>query len=233
LRSTREGGGSITPQQVLIKFESNKRIDAGVQGDHGVILLVCALPENFADITCGDVDFLIDGKQKLKRHFSENQNGDIYVLGNTLYILLPRCYTAGTSLRVQVGGRTSDGENKQLVWTPLSETIVFGRSISAGYGCTHGASRECRHDCGEGKGCENPQLAQIRDLVIDSHSHRNMEAISQIGVDGDGGLTIGGQSLFQLVTDVANASLAGILTRLDAIEGAMDGTAAALNPHEE
>ena len=222
------GGDNITPQQVLIKFESNKRIDAGAQGDHDVILLVCELPESFAGITCGDVDFLIDGKQKLKRHFSENQNGDIYVLRNTLYILLPRFYTAGTSLRVQVGGRTSNGENKQLIWTPLSETIVFSRSISAGYGCARGAT--C--DCHDGKGCDNPQLALIRDLVIDSHGHGNMEALSQIGMDGDGGLTVGGQSLFQLVTDAANAMLAGILTRLDAIEGAMDGTAAALNPIE-
>jgi len=226
------GGDNITPQQVLIKFESNKRIDAGAQGDHDVILLVCELPESFAGITCGDVDFLIDGKQKLKRHFSENQNADIYVLRNTLYILLPRCYTAGTSLRVQVGGRTSDGENKQLIWTPLSETIVFGRSIAAGYGCAHGASRECRHGCGEGKGCENPQLALIRDLVIDGHGHSNMEALGQIGVDGDGGLTVGGRSLFQLLTDASDAMLASILARLDAIESAMDGTAAALNPHE-
>ena len=232
MRSTRKGGDNITPQQISIKFESNKRIDAGTQGNHDVTLLVCELPESFAGITCGDVDFLIDGKQKLKRHFSENKNGDIYVLQGTLYILLPRCYTAGTSLRVQVGGRTSDGENKQLVWTPLSETIVFGRSIAAGYGCTHGAGRECCHSCGEGKGCENPQLALIRDLVIDSHGHGNMEALVQIGVDGDGGLTIGGRSLFQLVTDASDAVLASILTRLDAIEGAMTDTAAALNPYE-
>ena len=176
------------------------------------------------------MDFLIDGKQKIKRHFSENQSNDIYLCGNTLYILLPRCYTSGTSLRVQVGGRTSDGENKQLIWTPLSETIVFGKSIAAGYGCARGNDRACRHGCGEGKDCENPQFALLRDLVTDSHWHGNLEALGQIGVDGDGGLTLGGKSLAQLVTDAASAALAGILSRLDAIEGAMAGTAAALNP---
>lgn len=199
MRSTHKGGGFITPQQVLLKFESNKRIDIGVQGDHDVILLVCELPESFNDITNGDVDFLIDGNQKLKRHFSVNQNNDIYLCQNTLYILLPRCYTSGTSLRVQVGGRTSDGQNQQVAWTPLSETIVFSRSISAGYGCSHSKGHGCLP--GKDDGCENTQLALIRDLVKDSHYHGNIEALNRVEIDEDGNFVWGGQPLIQLATD--------------------------------
>ena len=153
------------------------------------------------------MDFLIDGKQKLKRHFSENQAGGIYVLQNTLYILLPRCYTSGTSLRVQVGGRTSNGEHKQLLWTPLSETIVFGRSIAAGVGCAHGNDLACHHGRGEGKGCEDPRFALIRDLVRDAHFHSNVEALDRISVDGNGWPAWegrpwpGGEASVQLATD--------------------------------
>ena len=160
---------------MVIQFISDRRIDVGAQGDHDVILLVCELPESFSDITNGDVDFLIDGSQKFKRHFSENRDNDIYLCGNTLYILLPRRCTSGTSLRVQVGGRTGDGEHKQLVWTPLSETIVFGRSISAGYGCAPQKGHGCCH--GEDDGRES---ALLRDLVTDSHYHGNLEALNGI-----------------------------------------------------
>ena len=199
MRSTRKGGCHITPQQIAIKFESNRRIDVGVQGDHDVILLVCELPEGFSDITNGDVDFLIDGNQKLKRHFSENQSNDIFLCRNTLYILLPRRYTAGTSLRVQVGGRTSDGVNRQLIWTLLSETIVFGKSISAGHVGTPQKKHSCNHDkeaCGE-----DAQLALIRDLVADSHYHGNIEVLNQIAFDEDGSFIWGGQPLIQLATE--------------------------------
>jgi len=143
------------------------------------------LPESFNDIANGDVDFLIDGSQKLKRHFSQNQANDIYLCQNTLYILLPRRYTSGTSLRVQVGGRTSDGEHRQLVWTPLSETIVFGRSISAGFGCAPGKQHDCHHGCGSDNGCENPQLALIRDLATDSHYHGNLELLNGMALATD------------------------------------------------
>ena len=183
----------------MIQFISDRRIDVGVQGDHDVVLLVCELPERFSDITNGDVDFLIDGSQKLKRHFSENQKGDIYLCRNTLYILLPRRYTSGTSLRVQVGGRTADGTGRQMVWTPLSETIVFGRSISTGYGCTSQKGSNCHHgkeDC-----CEDAQLTLIRDLVKDSHYHGNIEALNQIALDEDGNFVWSGQPLIRLATD--------------------------------
>lgn len=173
----------------------------GVQGDHDVILLVCELPESFNGVTNGDVDFLIDGSQKLKRHFSENQNNDIYLCQNTLYILLPRRYTSGVSLRVQVGGRTSDGTNRQLVWTPLSETIVFGRSISAGFGCAPEKKHDCHHKCGTEDGRENSQLTLIRDLVTDSHYHSNIEALNKVAVDEEGNLILDGQPLLQLATD--------------------------------
>ena len=145
------------------------------------------------------MDFLIDGNQKLKRHFSENQRSDIYLCRNTLYILLPRRYSAGTSLRVQVGGRTSDGENRQVVWTPLSETIVFGRSISAGYGCSHPKVPGCHH--GKDDDCDDAQLTLIRDLVTDSHYHGNMEALGRITEDDDGNFIWDGQPLIQLATD--------------------------------
>jgi len=108
-----------------------------------------------------------------------------------------------------------------LVWTPLSETIVFGRSISAGYSCAPHKGPSCHHD--KDNCCEDAQLALIRDLVTDSHYHDNLEALHLIGIDGDGGLTIGGQPLIQL---------ASILARLDAIESAMDGAVAALDPKE-
>ena len=145
------------------------------------------------------MDFLIDGSQKIKRHFSENQSNDIFLCGNTLYILLPRRYTSGTSLRVQVGGRTSDEENRQLVWTPLSETIVFGRSISAGYSCGPQKGYGCHHgkeDCRD-----DTQLPLIRDLVTDSHYHGNIEALNQISFDEEGNFIISGQPLIQLATD--------------------------------
>ena len=129
------------------------------------------------------MDFLIDGSQKLKRHFSENQSNDIYLCRNTLYILLPRRYTSGISLRVQVGGRTSDGENRQLIWTPLSETIVFGRSISAGYGCAPQKAPCCHH--GKDDCHEDAQLALIRDLVTDSHYHDNLELLGRIALATD------------------------------------------------
>jgi len=199
LRSIREGGETITPKQVVIHFKSDRRIDVGVQGDHDVILLVCELPESFSDITNGDVDFLIDGGQKLKRHFSENQSNDIYLCQNTLYILLPRRYTSGMSLRVQVGGRTSDGTNRQVVWTPMSETIVFARSISDGYGCAPKKPHGCCH--GKDDGCEDAQLTLIRDLVADSHYHSNIEALNQIAFDEEGNITWTGQPLIQLATD--------------------------------
>jgi len=141
------------------------------------------LPESFSDISNGDVDFLIDGSQKLKRHFSENQDNDIYLCRNTLYILLPRRYTSGTSLRVQVGGRTADSTGRQLVWTPLSETIVFGRGISAGYGCAHLKSHGCHH--GKDDCCGDAQGALLRDLVADSHYHGNMEFLGRLALATD------------------------------------------------
>ena len=153
-------------------------------------MLVCELPEEFSGITCGDVDFLIDGSQKIKRHFSENQNNDIYLCGNTLYILLPRRYTSGTSLRVQVGGRTRDGDNRQLVWTSLSETIVFGRSISTGFGGVSRKGHDCHHD-----NCDNGQTALIRDLVTDAHWHGNLEILNLISIDAEGNFLWDGNPL--------------------------------------
>jgi len=145
------------------------------------------------------VDFLIDGRQKLKRHFSENQKNDIYLCRNTLYILLPRRYTAGVSLRLQVGGRTGDGERRQIVWTPLSETIVFGRSISAGIGCAPKKGPGCCH--GEDEGCENAQTALLRDLVKDAHYHGNIEALNRVALDEEGKLVLDGQPLVELASD--------------------------------
>jgi len=144
------------------------------------------------------VDFLIDGKQKIKRHFSENQSNDIYLCGNTLYILLPRRYTSGISLRIQVGGRTSDGDNRQLIWTPLSETVVFGRSITAGYGCGPPKDHGCHHG---GDGCGHGHSAVLRDLITDAHWHGNMEVLGRITMDAAGNLVFGGQPLIQLATD--------------------------------
>ena len=145
------------------------------------------------------MDFLIDGKQKIKRHFSENQSNDIYLYGNTLYILLPRRYTSGISLRVQVGGRTSDGDNRQLVWTPLSETIVFGRSITAGYGCGPSKDHSCHH--GGDDGCGHGHSAMLRDLITDAHWHGNIEILGRITMDASGNLVFGGLPIIQLATD--------------------------------
>ena len=129
------------------------------------------------------MDFLIDGSQKLKRHFSQNQNNDIYLCGNTLYILLPRRYTSGTSLRLQVGGRTSDGDDRQLIWTPMSETIVFGRSIAAGYVHAHQKSACCHH--GTDDGCDGAHSSLMRDLVTDAHWHGNMELLGRLALATD------------------------------------------------
>jgi hypothetical protein len=129
---------------------------------------LCRLPEEFEGVTRGDVDFLLDGKDKQKRHFSENQTSDIYVDANTrtLFITLPARYTSCRSLRVQAGGRLNDTEGR-LIWTPMSETITFNPSVGAGYdGCAG------KHGCG--------LTALIRDLVHDSHSHTNLDILNQI-----------------------------------------------------
>jgi hypothetical protein len=155
-------------RQIEIFFNpAVKRVVAGEQGEHAAALLVCHLPEEFAEITRGDVDFLLNGKEKHKRHFSENQTGDIFIDANTrtLYITLTGRYTACRSLRVQVGGRANDGGEK-LIWTPMSETITFNPSIGAGFGCAG------EHGCGP--------AALIRDLVRDAHSHTNLEVLNQI-----------------------------------------------------
>jgi hypothetical protein len=111
------------------------------------------------------VDFLLDGTEKYKRHFSENPSGEIFIDANTrtLFVTLTERCTACRSLRVQAGGRTNE---RGLIRTPMSETITFNRSVGAGY------SDHCAYDCGP--------TALLRDLVRDSHFHTNLELLNRL-----------------------------------------------------
>ena len=163
----------ITPKQVTIQFLPNRRIpvDAGVTGDDNAVQLVCTLPEGFEGVTSGSVDFLIDGRQKERRRFSQRPGGDIRLENGVLYILLSRQYTRGKTLRVQAGGQSSVGGVRQEIWTKMSETLVFSRNIGAAY-CGGHAHERCAH----------------RDAVEDSHWHINKAVLDGFDETGDGEL---------------------------------------------
>ena len=141
---------------------------AGQQGEHRLSRLIIPLPREAATKikSCVALFVLDDERSMISPLILAGDSGDIYFKGGKVYFMLWRDLTQCRSLRAQLECYSDDGGNDFIDRTPISERVMFGKSLST-----------CLHDFPEVS--NRPSI--LAQLIARTHTHNNMSALSKIG----------------------------------------------------